>query len=124
MRQLSQTVLTSSKNRSILEGKNLLPKGANSFLLELTLIQEGPGVQESKQAVTKIVCFVKIVDNLVLTSSGNGSTLKGKCSQRSKFFPFRVDPYSGGAWCVAKSNKRTMMVLYRSPEQTALHTYC
>ena len=22
------------------------------------------------------------------------------------------------------TNKRTMMVLYRSPEQTALHTYC
>ena len=24
----------------------------------------------------------------------------------------------------SKNNKRTMMVLYRSPEQTALHTYC
>ena len=25
---------------------------------------------------------------------------------------------------IVASNKRTMMVLYRSPEQTDLHTYC
>ena len=33
--------------------------GANSFLLEQTLFQKGPDVQESQQEVTKIVSLVK-----------------------------------------------------------------
>ena len=50
--------------RSILKGENLLPSGANSFILELTDDQKEFGVQESKQEVIKVVTFVKIMENL------------------------------------------------------------
>ena len=39
---------------STLKGKNLLPGGANSFLLELTPIRKGLNVQEDKQEDNKI----------------------------------------------------------------------
>ena len=42
------------KKGSTLKGKNLLPLGANSFLLEKTPFQKGPGLQESEQKVTKV----------------------------------------------------------------------
>ena len=42
-------VLLPSIKGSTLKGKNLLPRGANSFLLEETPFQKGLGVQESKQ---------------------------------------------------------------------------
>ena len=48
-----------SEKGSTLKGKNLLPLGANSFLLEQTLFQKGTGVPESKQEVTKVVFLVK-----------------------------------------------------------------
>ena len=44
-----------SKMESTLKGKNLLPREANSFLLEQTPFQKGLGTQESKTEVTKIV---------------------------------------------------------------------
>ena len=39
---------------SILKGKNLLPLGANSFVLEYIPFQKGLCVQESKQEVQKL----------------------------------------------------------------------
>ena len=48
-----------SEKGSILKGKNLLPQGANSFLLELTPFQKGLGVQETKQELTKTVSLVQ-----------------------------------------------------------------
>ena len=48
-----------SEKRSILKGKNLLPLGANSFLLEKTSSQKCLGAQERKQEVTKVVSLVK-----------------------------------------------------------------
>ena len=38
---------------SILKGKDFLPKGSNTFLLELTPFWKGPILQESKQVVIK-----------------------------------------------------------------------
>ena len=49
---------------SSLKGKNLLPMGANSFLLKLTPFQKGCNVLESKQEVTEVVSLVKIAENL------------------------------------------------------------
>ena len=43
---------------STLKGKNLLPRGANSFLLEIIPFQEVLDVQESIQDVTKMVSLV------------------------------------------------------------------
>ena len=51
--------LLPTDKRSTLKGKNLLPLGANSFLLEWTLFQKGLGEQECKQEVTKVVSLVK-----------------------------------------------------------------
>ena len=48
-----------SEKGSALKGKNLLPLGANSFLLDETLFQKGLGMQESKKEVTKVVFLVK-----------------------------------------------------------------
>ena len=47
-----------SEKGSALTGKNLLPLGANSFLLE-TSFQKGVGVQGSKQKVPKVASLVK-----------------------------------------------------------------
>ena len=49
----------SSGKGSAPEGKNLLPLGANSFLLEQIPFQKGINVQENKQKVTKVVSLVK-----------------------------------------------------------------
>ena len=49
---------------STLKGKNLLPTGANSFLLELTPFQKGFAVQESKQEATMVVSPLKMAENL------------------------------------------------------------
>ena len=48
-----------SVKRSFLKGKNLLPMGGSSFILECTTLKKGLGAWESKQEVTKIVSFVK-----------------------------------------------------------------
>ena len=47
-----------SEKVSTLKEKNLLPKGATSFLLEWTPVQKGIGAQEDKQEVTKFVSLV------------------------------------------------------------------
>ena len=60
---------TPSEKESTLKGKNLLPMGANSFLLEWTHFQMGLGVLESKQEVTKVVSLVKMLENLQSISS-------------------------------------------------------
>ena len=39
-------------------GKNLLPWGANSFLLEQTPFQKGLGVLGGKQEVTKVISLL------------------------------------------------------------------
>ena len=48
-----------SENGSTLKGKNLLPKGANSYLLEQTLFLKGLDTRKSKQKVTKVVFLLK-----------------------------------------------------------------
>ena len=41
-----------------------------------------------------------ILSRLICLPSEKGSTLKGKTVPfRSKFFPFRVDPFADGDWC-------------------------
>ena len=46
------------------------------------------------------------LSDLFCPPSEKGSTLKGKnlLPKGSKFFPFRVDPFSEGAWCAEKPN--------------------
>ena len=46
-----------SEKRSTLKGRNLLPLGANFFLLEKTPFQKGIGVLESKQEVMKVMAL-------------------------------------------------------------------
>ena len=48
-----------SEMGSTLKGKNLLPLGANSFLVEESPFQKGFVVQTNKQEVSKIVSLVK-----------------------------------------------------------------
>ena len=48
-----------SEKGSALNGKNLLPMGANSFPLEQIPFQKGPSIQESIPEVTKVVSLVK-----------------------------------------------------------------
>ena len=55
---LPELICLRSEKGSILKGKNLLPMGANNFLLEKIPCQKGPGVQESKMEVTKVVSLV------------------------------------------------------------------
>ena len=52
-----------SEKDCALKGKNLLPVGANSFLLEQTPFQKETDVHESKQEVTDIVSLEKMVEN-------------------------------------------------------------
>ena len=47
-----------SEKEFSLQGKNLLQKGANSFLLEKIFFQKCFGVQKEKQKVTKVVSLV------------------------------------------------------------------
>ena len=56
------------EKRSTLKGKNLLPIGANSFLLEKTTFQKEDCAQESKQEVTKVVSLVNDFENLSIVS--------------------------------------------------------
>ena len=56
---LSKQFYLPSEKGSTLKGKNLLPLGANSFLLEQTPFQKGYGKQESKLEVIKVVSLVK-----------------------------------------------------------------
>ena len=50
---MSELFLPLSEKGSTLNGKNLLPKGANSFLLVKTPFQKDLGLQKTKQEVTK-----------------------------------------------------------------------
>ena len=49
----------------------------------------------------------------VCTPSSNESTLKGKnlLPIKSKFFPVRVDSFSGGHWCVQESKQEITKVV-------------
>ena len=59
-RQLNKNgVCLASEKWSILKGKNLLPVGANSFLLEKTPFQKVLDMQESKQEVA----LLKLAEN-------------------------------------------------------------
>ena len=49
---------------SALKGKNLLPLGANSFLVEQTPFQKGLDVKKRKQEVTKVLSLIKWQNNL------------------------------------------------------------
>ena len=51
---LSNLFSPPSEKGSALKGKNLLPKGANSFFLEQTPFQKGLGVKESKQEIENV----------------------------------------------------------------------
>ena len=55
---MSKLLLSTSKKRSVLTGKNLLPLGTNSFLLEQIPFWKGAGVVESKRVVTKASSLV------------------------------------------------------------------
>ena len=57
-------VLFPSEKGSAQKGKNLLPRGANSFLFQQTPFQKGLGAQESTQEVTKVAFLVKMAKNL------------------------------------------------------------
>ena len=48
-KQLSKLIFLPSEKVSTLKGKNWLPLGAISFLLEYIPFQEGPSVQKSKK---------------------------------------------------------------------------
>ena len=63
------------ETRSTLKGKNLLPRGANSFLLELTSFQKGLCVPKNKHDVTKVVSLVK-AHRVVSPLEGIGSKFK------------------------------------------------
>ena len=52
---LSKLFWLLSEKGFTLKGKNLLPLGANSFLLKYTPFQKGLGAQESNQGVRKVV---------------------------------------------------------------------
>ena len=56
-------MLLFSEQESTLKGRNLLPMGANSFLLEKTPFQKGSSVQESKQEVTEVISLAKMAEN-------------------------------------------------------------
>ena len=56
---LSTLILALSEKGSTLKEKNLLPRGTNSFFLELIPFQKGLDVQESKQEVKQVISFVK-----------------------------------------------------------------
>ena len=51
--------LLPSKKGSTLKGKNLLPAGANSFLLVYTLFWKDPDEQGSKEEIKKVVSLVQ-----------------------------------------------------------------
>ena len=55
---LSKVFCLPSEKGSTLKGKNLLPVGANSFLLELIPFQKGFNLLEHKEEVTKVVSLV------------------------------------------------------------------
>ena len=63
---LSKLFYLPSEKVSTLKGKNLLPLGANSFLLEKTPFHKGLGVQESKKEIT---------DNVTLGGNDRNSTV-------------------------------------------------
>ena len=50
------------------EGKTLLPKGANSFLLAKTPFQKGTGVQDSNRKSQKLLPLSKMVITLLNVS--------------------------------------------------------
>ena len=52
------------KKRSTLKGKNLLPVGANSFLLEWTSFSEGFWYAERQTGSTSVISLVKMAENL------------------------------------------------------------
>ena len=58
---------------------NLLPRGANSFLLEWTTFQKGLGVEESKQKVIKVVSLLRKVENQVYPAPINCIQLYNSC---------------------------------------------
>ena len=55
----AKSVQPPSGKESTLKGKNLLLRGANSFLLEWTPFEKRISVQDSKQEITKVVSHVK-----------------------------------------------------------------
>ena len=56
---LSNCFCLPSEMGSTLKGKNLLPLGPDSFLLEQTPFWKGLRVQKSKQEVAKVVSLVQ-----------------------------------------------------------------
>ena len=56
---LSKLFLSPSGKGSTLKGKNFLPVGANSFLLESTPFQKGNSAEESKLEVMKVFPLVQ-----------------------------------------------------------------
>ena len=58
---LSRLLCLPSEKGFSLKGNNLLPLGANYFLLEETPYQRGFGHRESKQDVTAVVSFVNML---------------------------------------------------------------
>ena len=63
-RQFCLIVLSPFEKESDIKRKNVLPKGANSFLLEQTLFQKGVHMQESKRKVTKTPLLYKMLEKV------------------------------------------------------------
>ena len=59
---LSKFFWLPSEKGSTPKGKNLLPMGANSFLLEQIHLQKGLVEQKSKQKIMKVVSLVKMAE--------------------------------------------------------------
>ena len=74
-----------SKERSTLKGKNLLPQGTNSFLLERTPFQKGPTKFDIDASPENVSLHLYIV---LLTSSEN------KVELSSRLVPVSSDYFS------------------------------
>ena len=61
---MSKVFSSPSEKGSILQGKNLLPLGANSFLVELTPFQKGIVVQLNKQESLRLSPSVVMAKHL------------------------------------------------------------
>ena len=79
---LSKLFLPPSEKGYTFKRKNLLPRGANSFLLKKTTFQNGTRALESKQKVTEVISLIQMVENLPsLYSPINLSTFNLECER-------------------------------------------
>ena len=88
----SSKVCLLSEKGSPLKGKDLLPVGANPFLLEYTPFKQWFCAQECSHEVTKVVSPIKMSENLPSVQSPKASSPLD-----------RVDKHSAGSGSMAPS---------------------